>query len=95
MLIDDPRVSTYIFLLLEYITMGVWLAYNLIKYLRIHHSFPSEVFTFCSFVILFCISRVSVMFAMIIGIDHFGKGLMIVLGFMFRFTALSEITRYW
>lgn len=95
MLFDQARVSTYLFLLLEYIIIAVWLTYKLIKYCRNHHLLPSEVFTFCVFAALCCVSRVSLVFVMVIGASKFVIGFMIALGFLFRFSGISEITRYW
>lgn len=92
---DQHIIALYLILFLEYIMIAVWLSYKLIKYCRNHHKLPSQVFTFCAFAVLFSVTRVSLVFLMIFDENRFIIGVMMSLGFLFRFSGISEITRYW
>jgi hypothetical protein len=95
MLFDQPIVALYLLLFLEYILIAAWLTYKLIKYCRNHYKLPSQVFTFCAFAVLFSVTRVSLVFLMIFRENRFIIGVIMSLGFLFRFSGISEITRYW
>ena len=95
MLFDDPIVSLYLLMFLEYIILGAWLTYKLIKFYRNQYRLPTQVFTFCTFAALFCLTRVPLILLMILQASEFIKGAMTSLGFLLRFSGISEITRYW